>query len=146
MGFLESYKHLEKICGEMMDDERKLSAYIDEMISTSNGAFCVKGWDDDLKKLKHYRWIRNQIVHEPGYSEQNLCTPDDTEWIDNFYERIMNQTDPLALYQQARKSKGKKQSDKVKNSDNTFGLVIFAACIALIILAVFVAVGMNLQQ
>lgn len=81
---------------------------------------------------------------EPGCSEQNLCTPDDTEWIDNFYVRIMNQSDPFALYHQARKSKEKKQSGKAKNSDNTIGLVVFAICPALIIFAVFVPAGMNL--
>lgn len=55
MGFIESYKHLEKICGEIMNDERRLTAYIDEMLEKSNGAFYVRGWDDDLKHLKHYR-------------------------------------------------------------------------------------------
>lgn len=55
MGFIESYKHLEKICGEIMNDERRLSAYIDEMLKKPNGAFYVSGWNEDLKQLKHYR-------------------------------------------------------------------------------------------
>lgn len=53
MGFIESYKHLEKICGEIMNDERRLSAYIDEMLKKPNGAFYVIGWNEDLKQLKH---------------------------------------------------------------------------------------------
>ncbi len=101
MGFIESYKHLEKICGEIMDDERRLSAYIDEMLKKPDGSFYVRGWDDDLKRLKHYRWIRNQISHEPGCTEQNMCQPGDSLWLDDFYERIMNQADPLARYYQA---------------------------------------------
>lgn len=65
MGFIESYKHLEKLCGEVLNDDRRISAYIDEMINTPRGSYLVKGWDDDLKQLKHYRWVRNQITHEP---------------------------------------------------------------------------------
>lgn len=55
MGFIDSYKQLEKLCGEVLNDDRRVSAYIDEMINTPNGAFYVSNWDKDLKKLKHYR-------------------------------------------------------------------------------------------
>lgn len=103
MGFIESYKHLEKLCGEVLNDDRRISAYIDEMINTPRGSYLVIGWDNDLKKLKHYRWVRNQISHEPNCTEQNMCTPGDTAWLNNFYSRIMNQTDPLTLYAKATK-------------------------------------------
>lgn len=114
MGFIESYKHLEKICGEMMDDERRLSVYIDEMLKRPSGAFYVSGWNEDLKQLKYYRWVRNQISHEPGCTEENMCKPSDTIWLDNFYERIMEQTDPLALYYQATKPR------KTQNHQETY--------------------------
>lgn len=104
MGFMDSYKQLEKICGELLNDDRRLSAYIDEMKNISNGSFYLQGWDEDLKRLKHYRWIRNQIVHEPNCTEQNMCEVSDVLWLDNFYLRIMNQSDPIALYYQATKS------------------------------------------
>ena len=42
MGFIDSYKHLEKLCGEILNDERKVSAYIDEMINRMNVAFMVE--------------------------------------------------------------------------------------------------------
>lgn len=103
MGFIESYKHLEKLCGEVLNDDRRISAYIDEMINTPRGSYLVKGWDDDLKQLKHYRWVRNQIAHEPDCTEQNMCEPCDTVWLDDFYSHIMNQIDPLALYSKATK-------------------------------------------
>ena len=105
MGFLDSYKHLEKICGEIMKDERKVSAYIEEMQRIFDGPYYVKSWNDDLKQLKHYRWIRNQIVHEPTCTEAAMCVPEDTAWLDGFYTRIMEQTDPLALYYKAIKSR-----------------------------------------
>ena len=98
MGFIESYKHLEKLCGEVLNDDRRISAYIDEMINTPRGSYLVRGWDDDLKQLKHYRWVRNQIAHEFDCIEQHMCVPSDTVWLDDFYSRIMNQTDPPALY------------------------------------------------
>lgn len=103
MGFIESYKHLEKLCGEVLNDDRRISAYIDEMINTPRGSYLVRGWDDDLKQLKHYRWVRNQIAHEPNCTEENMCEPSDTVWLDDFYSRIMNQSDPLAMYRKATK-------------------------------------------
>ena len=98
---MESYKHLEKLCGEILDDDRRVKAYIDEMQNTPGGARYVSSWNADLKKLKHYHWVRNQIAHEIDCTEQNMCTPEDTLWIDNFYSRIMNQTDPITLYRKA---------------------------------------------
>ena len=103
MGFIESYKRLERLCGDLLNDDRRISAYIDEMISLPRGAYLVRGWDDDLKRLTHYRWVRNQIAHEPDCSEENMCEPSDVVWIEVFYSRIMNQTDPLAMYRRASK-------------------------------------------
>lgn len=101
MGFIESYKHLEKLCGDMLQTQHGISAYIDDMGNTPNGCYWVKGWDEDLKRLKHYRWIRNQISHEPNCTEENMCEYGDAQWIDDFYDRIMNQSDPLAMYRKA---------------------------------------------
>ena len=101
MSFISSYKHLEKLCGEVLNDSRRISAYIDEMQNTPHGTYYVPSWNEDLKKLKHYRWIRNQIAHEPDCDEQNMCDPSDALWLEDFYSRIMNQTDPLALYRKA---------------------------------------------
>mgnify|MGYP000030091172 CR=1 FL=1 len=89
MEFMNAYKHLEKLCGDLLNDERRISAYIDEMAKISDGTSKVYNWDNDLKKLKHYRWIRNQIVHEPDCQEDNMCHPDDVAWLNNFYSRII---------------------------------------------------------
>lgn len=105
MGFIDSYKELEKLCSEMYNNNHGLSTYIDEMIKKSNGSHYVSGWNEDLKQLKHYRWIRNRIVHEPGCTEENMCDPDDAQWLDNFYSRIMSVSDPLALYRKARSAR-----------------------------------------
>ena len=118
MGFIEAYKRLEKLCGEALDDERCVSAYIDEMLNTSRGSYLVSGWDDDLKNLKHYRWVRNKIVHEPDCTEQNMCEFGDVKWIEGFYKRIMKQSDPLALYRKAvrkQKNTSSKQIHKIES-------------------------------
>lgn len=101
-------------------NERRLSAYIDEMLKKPNGAFYVIGWNEDLKQLKHYRWVRNQISHEPGCTEQNMCEPSDTMWLDNFYARIINQTDPLALYYQATKPRTIQRPPKMQNQPQIY--------------------------
>ena len=101
MSFLASYKHLEKLCGEVMNDNRRITAYIEEMEAKSRGTALVPGWNEDLRKLKHYRWVRNQIVHDPDCCEEDLCEPWDAQWLDDFHGRIMEQTDPLTLYRRA---------------------------------------------
>ena len=101
MGFLEEYKRLEKLCGDIMNDDRRVSAYIEEMLNTPRGRYRVRGWDEDLKQLKHCRWVRNQIVHNPDCKEENMCDAHDIQWIVEFRMRIMHQTDPLAEYRKA---------------------------------------------
>lgn len=113
MGFIDSYKRLEKICSEMYGDNHGLSIYIDEMISYSNGYYHVSVWNEDLRHLKHYRWIRNQIVHEPDCTEENMCNSYDIQWLDDFYSRIISGNDPLALY---RKVKSQRRSQKTKET------------------------------
>jgi hypothetical protein len=101
MGFMDSYKRLEKLCGEILNEDRPIKAYIEEMNNTPRGAYLVSGWDSDLKRLQHYLRVRNKISHEPDCSEENMCNWDDALWLDEFRSRIMNQTDPLALYRKA---------------------------------------------
>lgn len=109
MNFINSYKRLEQLCNDMFNDKHGISIYIDKMINTSNGCYYVDSWDEDLKQLKHYRWIRNKIVHEPDYTEEDLCEHNDEVWLNNFYNRILNQKDPLALY--------RKQTHKTQNKN-----------------------------
>ena len=159
MGFIESYKHLEKLCGEVLNDNRRISAYIYEMENTPRGSYLVRGWDDDLKQLKHYRWVRNQIAHEPDCTEQNMCEPCDTVWLDDFYSRIMNQTDPLALYYKATKLRPAQKSTQThtqetttqtysqpaanhkKASQNTAGCMTFLVSVLIIVVAIVLISG-----
>lgn len=150
MGFIDAYKQLEKLCGEILNDDRRVSAYIDEMLNTPQGSYLVSGWGEDLKQLKHYRWIRNQIVHDPGCNEENMCSDDDTQWLVGFYSRIMNQTDPLALYRQAtqpmrtpakkteRQHHQESYNNHHQNTRNPFGCGI--ALMVIVVIAVVAAI------
>ena len=120
MSFIDSYKRLEKLCSEIYNDNHGVSSYIDEMINTPIGARYVPGWDEDLKQLKHYRWVRNQIVHEPGCNEENMCEPGDAEWLDNFRSHIMSGSDPLTLYRKARYPHATQRSKQTQKVEHTY--------------------------
>ena len=60
----------------------------------------VPTWNGDLKQLKHYRWLRNKIVHEVDADEEKLCKKSDETWINNFTKSLINNKDPLSLYKQ----------------------------------------------
>ena len=110
MAFMAAYKRLDKLCKET--NGIGVTGYIEDMEKNSAASFRVPGWSDDYKQLKHYRWVRNQISHEDNAEEENMCEPGDTEWIEDFRSRIMNQTDPLTLYRKAstpKAERGKRQ-------------------------------------
>lgn len=92
---MQSYKRLDNLCRDM--NGLGVTGYLQDMEQTYDGV-TILGWKDDYLKLKHYRSIRNQIAHENNASEEILCSLEDTVWIENFYQRILNQTDPLAVY------------------------------------------------
>jgi hypothetical protein len=98
MGFMDAYKRLEKLCRDSLNDDRGVSAYLELMEKTPRGAAKVENWEADYKQLKHYRWMRNKIAHDPGSTEENMCKAADLKWLKDFHKRIMEQTDPLALY------------------------------------------------
>ena len=92
---------------------------------------------------------RNQISHEPGCTEQNMCKPEDEVWINNFYNRIINQTDPLAHYHKAKyyrrggkkvsaflEDNSKKQRKNYTEETISYSLVLFILTILAVALAV----------
>lgn len=112
--FMEAFKHLDKICKEIFNSEKGVTSYIDAMEKITNGDRYVSNWDYVLKRLKKLRHIRNQYAHEIGSSYDNICVPEDIEWLKSFYNEIMNTTDPLAQY---RKATIKKQ-EKAKTTES----------------------------
>jgi hypothetical protein len=117
MGFINSYKQLEKLCNEIYGDNHGISSYIDDMSKLSSASRYVSSWNDDLKQLKHYRWVRNQIVHNPNCTEENMCECGDSLWLDNFHSRIMSGNDPLALYRKSLKSQLTHKPNQTKSAE-----------------------------
>lgn len=115
MGFMESYKHLDNLCKDM--NGIGITGYIKDMEQEPNGDFYVDEWKKDYLQLKHYRYIRNQIAHENYANESDMCSAEDTAWLDKFYQRIMGQTDPLALcYKKTRLRPSQKNAETKRNS------------------------------
>ncbi len=102
MSFIDSYKSLDKLCGELYGSFNGVSSYIEDMKGQTDGSVYVAHWRQELETLKHYRRVRNQIVHEPDCTEDNMCDDRDAEWLERFKERIMTGDDPLAQYHRAK--------------------------------------------
>ena len=91
---LDEYKYVDKICQEMFDTEKGVTAYIEQLDKTSvTVRYWITEWNDEYRQLKHIRWLRNQIVHNTGYVE---CTQSDLEWLKGFHNRFLTQQDLLA--------------------------------------------------
>ena len=56
MGFIDSYKRLEKLCGEVLNDDKRIPAYIDEM---KNGTENVDQWSGTVKADTVVRCLRD---------------------------------------------------------------------------------------
>lgn len=115
--FFEEFKRLDKLCGNLYQQPHGVSLYIDEMQSTYDKE-CqnISGWHDDLKQLKYLRHIRNRLAHEEDAFSEDLCEQEDIDWVCKFYRRVLNQTDPLALFYKQKKSRQNKQNAKSKGT------------------------------
>ena len=62
--FFESYKRLDRLCGDILNCKNGISEYIQQMEQTEQSGFKVANWTEDYKMLKHVRLVRNQIAHD----------------------------------------------------------------------------------
>ena len=85
MGFMQAYKRLDALCRDI--NGIGVTGYIEDMEHTANGNLSVPGWNA----------IRNQIAHEVNATEERMCSLEDVAWIEEFHQRILQQTDPLAI-------------------------------------------------
>lgn len=82
MGFMNAYKHLDNLCRDM--NGVGVTGYIEDMKKIAARAYYVPGWKADYYKLKHYRYVRNQIAHENYADEDNMCSDGDEDWVEDF--------------------------------------------------------------
>ena len=106
MKFLEAFKRLEAVCNDLFSCQSGVSEYIAHMEQAEvRGKASVPDWNDDFKRLKHLRWVRNQIAHSPD--TEQLSKSEDLSELQDFYERVLSQKDPLALLEKAKKAGAK---------------------------------------
>ena len=105
--FLQEYKHLEQFCNQIYGvTNGGVTKYIDEMRSLGTSAkILVNSWEDDLHILINLRRLRNSLVHDISTT---ICTPNDLNLLQNFYNNLLTQNDPLSLYRKAKQSLPKK--------------------------------------
>ena len=116
--FMEAYKHLDKICGEIFNNEKGVTTYIYELERQRSGSFYVGSWDVTYQKLKKYRHIRNTYVHEVGTSSSEICSTEDINWLNSFHEDILQRRDPLAQYREIlEKKRGENRSKNQKRNE-----------------------------
>lgn len=114
----EEFKRVDAICRDMFSCQYGVSEYISQMEQNApQMRYGISSWDEDYRKLKRIRWLRNQIAHEtstPG------CTDDDVAWLKNFHNRILTQQDPLAALEKKRRQAGQSmpQRSGIKRKDN----------------------------
>ncbi len=97
----EEFKGVDKICRDMLNADKGVTAYIEQMDMTPMYIRNrISGWHSEYKKLKHVRWVRNKLAHETGYVE---CTVDDVNWLKGFHQRILIGHDPIAIAEQIKR-------------------------------------------
>ena len=112
--FFDEYKRLDKLCSEIYDQSSGgITSYINDMESVSSfEAQKILGWNSTYNKLKSLRHIRNQMAHGEGSFGDYECSYDDVEWLRDFYSKIMNVSDPLAIYRKNMKIEKQLQNKK----------------------------------
>ena len=145
---MEEYKALDGFCAQAYGVEHGVTNYIETMKGVSPPeTLKVQGWKENLDRLQKYRKIRNILVHEEGSLERDLLTMDDIKWIQNFHQKLLHTTDPLAiLYKKntAQKNTNIKHSSPLLDQkvsapkeDSEMNSVVFVLLVIGIVIVIF---------
>lgn len=129
--FFDEYKRLDKLCSDIYcKNSGGVTSYIDDMTSVpSFEAKKIPKWSSTYDKLKTLRYIRNQMAHGECSFNDDLCSYDDVQWLKDFQNKIMNVSDPLAIYRQNTKAKGEVQHNKqTKESMESYNYEVDDIC------------------
>ena len=114
--FMDLYKGVDKFIRDAYSSAEGVSEYILMMEKNMySGRRYVYSWDDDYSKLKHLRWIRNQLSHEVGY-DSDICEESDYDWLDDFRRRLFSSYDPLAAMNKAIKAERQRLEEQRRQS------------------------------
>lgn len=107
---MEIYKRIDAFCRDTYRADKGVTSYIDEMSRIGGATWGVLGWNETLNKLKNYRHIRNAYTHDVGTSYTDICTQEDVEWLQSFYDKLMSAQDPISLYTLKKQASSKTAS------------------------------------
>lgn len=108
--FFDEFKSVDNICADMLGIRPGVTEYINQMEKYDlRGRSVVPRWKEKYDKLKHLRWLRNQIAHGSGETET-----EETDLIElkRFHELLLTQNDPLALVLKSMRDNSQKTKQK----------------------------------
>jgi len=115
--FMDLYKRVDKFIKDAYSSSTGVSEYIEQMeLNNIKGTFYLSTWKEDYHQLKQMRWIRNQLAHEVEY-DADICSIYEYEWLNEFYKRLFERNDPLAVIYDIDKYKNKAQ--KIHKPENS---------------------------
>lgn len=130
--FLEEYKHLDNLLKDSLQTSEGVSEYIrimeSERLDYKNKDF--------YQKIKHLRWIRNQLAHNPETMRQDMCDQDDIDDIKSIYNSIMKMEDPKSL-QHKKEKHINQQKNKIEVNETNHTWLFIGLLIVLIIIVIY---------
>lgn len=137
---VEYFGELEQLCNQLYQQSHGVTVYIEEMMELKDhGAQVVRYWDYYLKRLKEIRHKRNKLSHGEVSFGEAWAEKEDLEFLQEFREKLLDQTDPIALYRKHLKAKTRKTARTVaqrkRKRKNTSG------CLAGVIAGILAAIA-----
>lgn len=98
----DEYKHLDAVCRDIFSCQNGVSEYIRQMEQIPPQIRSgIPSWENDYRALKRLRWLRNSIAHDTSSTD---CNIGDIKYLEDFYNRILTQQDPLAILEKTRRN------------------------------------------
>lgn len=118
--FLEEYKQLDSLIKDSINSRDGVSEYINRLEGNNNFSY-------EYKLLKNLRWKRNKLSHEANTMYEEFATEKDIDDIKIFYNRILEENDPLKIRQTNSSKSSNEFNDKLR--------LYFAIIVAIVVLA-----------
>lgn len=118
--FLEEYKQLDSLIKDSINSRDGVSEYINRLEGNYNFSY-------EYKLLKNLRWKRNKLSHEANTMYEEFATEKDIDDIKIFYNRILDEKDPLKIRQTNSSKSSNEFNDKLR--------LYFAIIVAIVVLA-----------
>ena len=118
--FMDLYKRADRFIKDAYSSSEGVSEYIRLMEADFiKGSSKIQGWKRDYDNLKHIRWIRNQLAHDVSFDSE-ICSVNEYEWLEEFYERLFSSEDPLAALKKIEKKAASERLGKRQPDNNSY--------------------------